>query len=187
MNWDKGRALTVGEYRLLQPIFRHALDYGRVRVMGRRYLPFQAALVAMSPNGNMFFPYHSLYCTDFSCVSLSKMALFVHEAVHVWQHQMGFSVRLCGLCIALQGGYQASRAYEYRHLLGKYTHLSQFNMEQQAVIIAEFFSAKWLNQAVDERLTLLMQPFLDNPADKALLPQKNGFSGCLKEFVKLSA
>lgn len=175
MNWDKGRALTVGEYRLLQPIFRHALDYGRVRVMARRYLPFQAAFIAMSPNGKMFFPHNSLYCPDFSCASSSKMALFLHEAVHVWQHQMGFPVRLCGVCIALQGGYRAALAYEYKHLLPQYTHLSQFNMEQQAVIITDFFSASWQNAIADERLTPLMRDFSNNPADKNLLPRQLGF------------
>lgn len=172
MSWHQGRGLTTGEYHLLQPIFRHALDYGRVRVMARRYAPFQAALVAMSPNGNMFFPRGSLYCDDFSCVSPQRAALFIHEAVHVWQHQMGCCVRLCGLCLALQGGYIKARAYSYRHLLKQKNQLNQFNIEQQAVIITDFFTAS----TPPPELEALMSDFLRNPADKKLLPRSWGMN-----------
>lgn len=176
--WGKltgGRALTAGEYRVLQPIFRHALDYGRVRVMARRYLPFQAAWVAMSPNGRMFFPSKSLYCTDFSNQPPERIDLLIHETVHVWQHQMGFPVRWCGLCLALQGGYVNARAYAYRHLLGQRLDLAQYNMEQQAVIITAFFSALRAGREIDERLAALMQGFLTNPANRDLLPSKCGW------------
>lgn len=168
--WQTGRALTVGEYRLLQPIFRHALDYGRVRIMARRYLPFQAANVAMSPNGKMFFPHNSLYCDDFSCVTPERTALFIHEAVHIWQQQMGFPVRLCGFCLAIQGGYLNARAYAYHHLLHKKNHLNQYNMEQQAVIITDYFTQTNL----PSELLKLMRDFLRNPADQNLLPRTWG-------------
>lgn len=167
----RARPLTDGELALLQPVFRDALNYQKIRVYPRRYLPFQAALIAMSPNGAMFFPRDTLYCDDFSCTSYRYITLFIHEAVHIWQHQMGFPVRLSGLCIALKGGYKKQKAYQYKHLLEKYQRFSQFNMEQQAEIITDYFVAQYFYQQPLTELHPILQDFLDNPKNKKLLPE----------------
>ena len=42
----------------------------------------------MAPRGHIHFhPLASNYCDDFSAVSLSLQAHFIHEMVHVWQTQ----------------------------------------------------------------------------------------------------
>lgn len=128
----------------------------------------------MSPNGQMFFPRQHLYCDDFSCVSLNLKRLFVHEATHVWQHQMGFPVRLCGLCIALQGGYVKARAYQIDEFLRQSSHFSAANMEQQAVLLEHFFASTQHNQTLNSHLNALMQDFLSNPANPDLLPKRLG-------------
>lgn len=168
----KPRALTAGEQNILHTIFRDALNYQKIRVYPRRYLPFQAALIAMAPNGAMFFPRQTLYCDDFSCVAPNYTALFIHEAVHIWQHQLGFPVRLAGLCFALKGGYRSRKIYHYQHLLTKHSHFSQFNMEQQAVMITDYFVAQLFHQQQRHDLLPILQDFLDQPHHKTLLPEK---------------
>lgn len=169
------RGLTEGEQMLLHSIFRDSLNYQKIRVFPRRYLPFQAALIAMSPNGSMFFPRNTLYCNDFSCTANNYLALFIHESVHVWQHQMGFPVRLGGLCIALKGGYRNRKAYQYKHLLNHHTRFSQFNMEQQAVMITDYFVAKHFFKQPCDELTPFLREFLDNPNNPNLLPEQIWF------------
>ena len=99
------------------------------------------------------------------------ITLFIHEAVHIWQHQMGFPVRLSGLCIALKGCYKKQKAYQYKHLLEKYQRFSQFNMEQQAEIITNYFVAQYFYQQPLTELRPILQDFLDNPKNKKLLPE----------------
>lgn len=163
--------LTPGERALLATVFGDALDTDAVRVYARRFMPFQAARVAMSPNGQMYFPRQTLYCDDFAAAALPRRALFLHEAVHVWQHQLGYPVLRCGFCLAVQGGYWRNRAYRYRHLLGSGTPFSRLNMEQQAAAVEDYFAARWRGRQADADLAALLHPFLDNPSDKRLLPE----------------
>lgn len=176
------RGLTDGERALLAQVFGGALDLETVRVCARRFLPFQSARVAMAPDGCMYFPPPFLYCHDFSCEPLPRRALFVHEAVHVWQRQLGYPVLLGGVCLALQGGYWRNRAYRYRHLLDTGVRFSQLNMEQQAAAVEDYFYALWCGGGADRDLCDLLRPFLDNPFDVKLLPESMwlGFSGSLK-------
>lgn len=181
--WQTGRAITTGEYQLIQPIFRHALDYSRIRIYPRRYLPFQAASTAMTPNGEMYYPYRTLYCHDYACQPDNYQALFIHETTHVWQHQMGFAVRRCGLCLGLQGGYHQAKAYHYQHLLPLKLHFSQLNMEQQASALTDYFMAQRQGKPISADLARIMQAFIQNPANLDLLPQSLWFSGSLKNSI----
>nr|WP_314271360.1 type IV secretion protein Rhs [uncultured Kingella sp.] len=164
------RYLTPAETALLFPIFRRALDYAAIRIYPRRYLPLQNARTAMSPNGCSFYP-AALYCRDFAQAGRALRHLFVHECVHIWQQRLGFPVRLCGICLALQGGYVRNRAYAYRHLLAVRNDLAQFNMEQQAQMIADYF-CPITDGAADTDLARVLRRFLHDPADSSLLPQR---------------
>lgn len=166
------RPLTEAERLLLHDIFGNALDTDAIRICAARFMPFQAASVAMSPNGYMYFPPQRLYCHDFACQAAPRRALFVHEAVHVWQRQLGYPVLLCGLCLALQGGYWRNRAYRYRHLLDRRPHFSRFNMEQQAQMVADYHQHLWQHGQTDAALHAVLQPFFDRPHDPALLPRR---------------
>ncbi|MDK4679996.1 hypothetical protein [Kingella negevensis] len=165
------RYLTANECNLLRPIFKQSLDYAAMRVAAKCFMPFQAAQTAITPNGIIYLP-QNLYAPDFAQSSWTLRQLFIHECAHVWQHRLGYPVLRCGICLALQGGYYKNRAYRYRHLLRDRQDIAQFNMEQQAEIIAEYFTVKFQHGIEDPALKPVLQRFLHNPADSSLLPEK---------------
>jgi hypothetical protein len=82
------RALTDGERRLARSVFGDAIDYDAMRMVHRRWWPFQPREVVMAPTGNIHFhPRSSLWSEDFGAARLGLQALFVHELTHVWQAQ----------------------------------------------------------------------------------------------------
>jgi hypothetical protein len=82
------RPLTPGEIELSRSVFGDAIDYRRVRMIRRKWWPFQPRGVVMAPTGNIHFhPASSLWSDDFSMERLSLQGLFIHEMTHVWQAQ----------------------------------------------------------------------------------------------------
>ena len=82
------RPLTPGEIALARSIFGNAIDYARVRLIRRRWWPFQPKGIVMAPTGNIHFhPASDLWSEDFSLEPLWKQGMFVHEMTHVWQSQ----------------------------------------------------------------------------------------------------
>jgi hypothetical protein len=82
------RPLTQGEISLARSMFGDAIDYDRVRMVRRKWWPFQPRDTAMAPAGNIHFhPESPLWSEDFSRERLSLQALFIHEMTHVWQAQ----------------------------------------------------------------------------------------------------
>jgi hypothetical protein len=82
------RALTPGEVELARGIFGESLDYGQVRLVRRRWWPFQPKGVVMAPTGNIHFhPASDKWSDDFSREPLEAQGLFIHEMTHVWQAQ----------------------------------------------------------------------------------------------------
>ncbi|WP_295440770.1 vgr related protein [Sphingorhabdus sp. EL138] len=124
-----GRALTVRERALAESVFRSALDYDDIRIHNRRYFWFQPRHVTMAPNGHIWFhPKGDLFCDDFCDASLSAQGLFIHELVHVWQHQRGICLPLrrypfCRYDYSLKPGWQ----------------LDQYGLEQQCEIVRHIF------------------------------------------------
>jgi hypothetical protein len=84
----RSRPLTPGEIGLARSIFGDAIDYSKVRMVKRKWWPFQPRNVAMAPTGNIHFhPHGSLWSDDFAGEPLHKQGLFIHEMTHVWQSQ----------------------------------------------------------------------------------------------------
>jgi hypothetical protein len=82
------RPLTSGEIALARSIFGDAIDYTRVRLIRRRWWPFQPKGVVMAPTGNIHFhPASDMWSDDFSLEPLPKQGMFIHEMAHVWQSQ----------------------------------------------------------------------------------------------------
>ena len=82
------RPLTPGEIELARSVFRNAIDYSKVRMVRRKWWPFQPRAVAMAPMGNIHFhPHSDLWSDDFSREPLHRQGLFIHELTHVWQSQ----------------------------------------------------------------------------------------------------
>ena len=82
------RSLTSGEIALARSVFGDAVDYSKVRMVKRKWWPFQPKRTAMAPTGNIHFhPHGHLWSDDFAAEPLHRQGLFVHEMTHVWQSQ----------------------------------------------------------------------------------------------------
>ncbi len=167
------RPLTAGEIAMAALLFGDAIDYRKTRIYNRRYLPFgmQPKNCAMTPNGSLYF--HSSCCLlDFSSGSEHARHWFMHEMAHVWQHQLGYHVRL-------RGALRIGLSYEYRLAMDKT--LADFNMEAQGDLLADYFVLKHLGSASAMRqpryandLPLyehVLADFLRDPAHRENLPK----------------
>ena len=123
------RKITQGEIILAQQVFGRSIKYGDVNIYKGSYLPFdlQDINTAMAPNGNIYFINN--YRQDFSVSSLISKHLFIHEMMHVWQHQHGYAVRTRGLVSGFRSYY-----YDLTNMS-----LNSYPMEQQACIIADYW------------------------------------------------
>ncbi|MCY7397307.1 MAG: vgr related protein [Sphingomonas bacterium] len=82
------RPLTPGEVALARTMFGEAIAYDRVRIVRRKWWPFQPRGIVMAPTGNIHFhPDCDNYRDDFASAPLSLQGLFIHELTHVWQAQ----------------------------------------------------------------------------------------------------
>ncbi|MCP9758147.1 type IV secretion protein Rhs [Aquitalea sp. S1-19] len=157
---------------LCRRLFGDALNYHRVRVHDRAYLPWQGRR-AMAPNGQLYLPARcGLYADDYSQAAPALQLLFVHEMTHVWQYQRGYRLRLAALCLLAQGGYGWRDAYAYPQQPG--AEFKDFNFEQQAELVSHYYGAAVLGlPALLPSLPWLqtvLQGFLADPGDKRLLP-----------------
>lgn len=80
----RARPLTVGEIALASLLFRDAIDYRRVRIHARRYMPFQPSNCAMTPNGHLYF-HASCFLADYAEASVTNQHWYMHEMVLLWQ------------------------------------------------------------------------------------------------------
>jgi hypothetical protein len=155
-------------------VFGAAIDYARVRIFSRCYLPFglQPANCAMSPNGSIYF-HPSCHLANYAAADFPARHWFMHEMAHVWQHQLGYPVRLRG---AIRLGLQ------YTYKLEADATLADFNMEAQGDVLADYFALKHLRQpgvmrqrqyagslALYESVLAL---FLAQPKDRRNLPSR---------------
>ncbi len=134
---DKVRPLTKGEIDMAWMLFQDAIDYSKVKVHGEPYLWFglQPKNVAMTPDGEMYF--HPLeYREDFSKEDDYRKHWFIHEMVHIWQHQLNYPVKIRG---AIRLG------LDYKYVLLANKKLADHNMEAQGDLIADYFVLKFLD------------------------------------------
>ena len=136
--WDETqrggiRRLRLGEIVLAQTLYQNSIRYNQVWVHRESYLPFdlQDNLTAMTPNGEMWFQ-EGVYQHDFSVPYVDGMHLFLHEMMHVWQHQHGVWVRTKGAF---------SWAVDYTYSFDK-QNLFNYGMEQQASIVSDYWLLK---------------------------------------------
>ena len=87
------RPLTDGECSLVGRVFGSAIDCEPVRIHRFKWWMWQPAWVTMAPDGHLWFhPNGGVWSADFSAESIWTRAHFVHEMVHVWQHQNGVNL-----------------------------------------------------------------------------------------------
>jgi len=165
-----GRSLTEGEVTLAQSIFAGSIDYAAVRVYDRGYA-FLNVIGNMSYQGNIYLP--DGYAQDFSLRPLPEQRLFIHEGVHVWQHQN----RILNLAAAavregVRHRFDYAKAYLFHLEPGR--DLLDYGFEQQAAIIEEYFlrrhggvsMGRCLNRdgGTDTLLDGVLAKFLANPS-----------------------
>jgi hypothetical protein len=169
--------LTAAEIRMASLLFGDAIDFSRVRIHNRRYLPLvQPKNCAMTPNGSIYF-HHSRFLPDYTKGDPHTVHWFMHEMAHVWQYQLGYPVRL-------RGAFRVGLSYGYT--LRQDATLADYNMEAQGDLLADYFVLKSLQkpQAMRERryadrLPLyeeVMADFLADPAGARNLPRGFGRS-----------
>ncbi len=179
----KSRPLTAGEVAMARLIFKDSIDYSAVKIHNEDYLPFdfQDDDTAMVPNGNMYFNPKS-FLQDFSVVDdRGKMMWFMHEMTHIWQNQLGYSVSWHGFWTFITGGYIGSRAYKIdptdsENSPDKNKDFSDFNFEQQAMIVQNYYGAKYLSATTYNDYYLpfherVISALLRSPKNVELLPK----------------
>jgi hypothetical protein len=123
------RKLSSGERGLVAEVFGQAVDAGRVRVFA---LPaWSRAFVA---GGRLVVWPARTARQDFAAAPLDEQAVFVHEMTHVWQAQTGVNL----LMAKLRAG-DGAQAYAYR--ISDDRDFSDYNIEQQAMIVQDAFTA----------------------------------------------
>ncbi len=168
----EARGMTESERDMARSLFRNSVDYSRVKVHNEEYLPFglQPDDTAMTPNGEMYFnPKH--FKEDFSLSTFMDSLWFMHEMVHVWQHQLGYPVML-------RGAIRIGLGYEYTLQAGK--KLADYNMEAQGNLLSDYWAVKqfgrpprmWEIKHIGDLALYekVLAGFIANPADKRNLP-----------------
>jgi hypothetical protein len=123
------RPLSDGEIALARSMFGAAIDYARVRIARRKWAFFQPRDTVMAPTGKIHFhPQGTSYRDDFAAADLADQALFIHEMVHIWQHQKGIFLPLARHPFC---------RYDYALRPGRPLH--RYGIEQQAEIVAHAF------------------------------------------------
>ncbi|AEK63261.1 PAAR domain-containing protein [Collimonas fungivorans] len=182
---EKVRPLTPGEIDLAKKVFGTSVDYSKIKVHNGAYM-VGAGSNAMTPNGEMYFP-SDYYQADFSINDDSDRIWFIHEMTHVWQYQLGYSVKWGGIKIQLKGGYKynpgqtVARAYKYDPTADFGKTMSDFNMEQQGDLVSHYFDAiylsgegyapHWQRVQILPFLQSVLAEFIRNPSDTSLLPK----------------
>jgi hypothetical protein len=89
------RPLTPGEIDLARTLYHDAIDYSKVRVANRKFIFFQPRHTIMAPLGTIHFnPAGGAYEEDFSKSFIERQGDFIHELIHIWQHQQGIFLPL---------------------------------------------------------------------------------------------
>lgn len=123
------RGLTDGERALAASVFGGAIDYDPVRIARRKWAFFQPRDTVMAPRGCIHFhPRGHAYRDDFAAAALPDQGLFIHEMVHIWQHQRGIFLPLVR---------HPWCRYDYAVTPGRPLH--RYGIEQQAEIVRHAF------------------------------------------------
>jgi hypothetical protein len=126
----ESRPLTAGEIALCRSIFGDAIEYPPVRLIRRKWWPFQPRGYVMTPCGNLHFhPEGPFWSDDFSH-GRGHADLFIHEMTHVWQTQ-----KRGRLYLPLMR-HPFSR---YHYAVQPGLRFEQYGLEQQAEIVRHIF------------------------------------------------
>lgn len=130
------RPLTSGEITLARNVFGDAIAYDKVQISDGQFVPLQPKGMGMAPNGNLFM--YECYQADYSALPPWQQAHFIHEMVHVWQYQNKVLDPIVDFFkLSLKHRFDYAAAYRYKLTVGR--DLLDYNMEQQATIVQDYF------------------------------------------------
>lgn len=133
------RPLTSGEVALAKSVFGDSVDYSAVKISDGKFVGFHPEGTAMAPNGNLYM--YGCYHADYSQESVMTQSLFIHEMTHVWQYQNKILAPIAeAVKLNIKHKFNYTAAYNYT-LDGK-KDLLDYNMEQQASIVQDYFALK---------------------------------------------
>lgn len=126
------RPLTPAEETLARSVFGDAIDYTQVQLSPTKWAFFQPRDTVMAPTGCIHFhPKGDLWREDFGACPLHEQGLFIHEMVHIWQHQRGLFLPLKRLPFC-----------RYTYCLKPGQRFDRYGIEQQAEIVRHAFLLK---------------------------------------------
>lgn len=148
-----GRPLTEGERALARSVFQGALNLDPIRIIRRKWFPFQPRHVMMAPCGHIHIhPESPNWSDDFAQESVGAKAHFLHELCHVWQTQRSGRYYLPLMR-------HPFCRYDYNIIPGQ--RFERYGLEQQAEIVAHMWMLR-------QGLKLPGKPFLE--VYEALVP-----------------
>ena len=170
------RPLTAGEIALAKTVFGGSIDYAAVRLHDRRVLPpgIQHKHQAVAKGNDISFP-RTAYSDDFSTeTNASKQSVFIHELVHVWQHQNNVvSTFREAVKETLKHKFNYGKCYLYK--LDAHLDLVQYGFEQQAAMIQDYFLLSRHNET---------KSFKNRRIDAAQPGLQQKYEAVLKKFLR---
>lgn len=130
------RPLTDGEISLARRVFGASIAYDKVTVSDKPFMPLHPKGTGMAPNGHLYMP--GCYQPDYAAGAAWTQAFFIHEMVHVWQYQNKVLDPIADF-FRLSLKHRFDYAASYRYTLQPGTDLLDYNMEQQATMVQDYF------------------------------------------------
>jgi hypothetical protein len=130
------RYLTMGEIQLLRPVFGETLRYRSI-VCAVNDSDVGGPANSITPTGVPQFS-RFVFCRDFSMTHAANQWVFVHEMTHVWQWGHHIWPVNAAIGIFIQTGGDYTKGYPYD--LTPASNLSDFNIEQQASLVADYWA-----------------------------------------------
>lgn len=143
-----GRPLTPGETTELRMVFKDAVDPSKERIHSSKVMDFIVnpaasltdSIIYGHTRGNVIIANGEVMQKDFTARNVDAMSqeMFLHENVHVWQYQNRPWDMTCAMIkqsLKRQGGLDGY--YTYHLAPGK--DLLDYNIEQQAVIVTDYY------------------------------------------------
>ena len=148
----QSRHFTNGEIALGKTVYPD-IDYSKPEICRCKAYFFQPSDRAMSPDGGMYFnPSDQGYYDDFSQAPIQAQHTFIHELGHIYQNQVeDENVRTAVF----------NRNYNYWPLAPGKT-FSQYGLEQQAEMVADYFMLKRFGMMYPNLLNQIPRPTADD-------------------------
>jgi len=130
--FKRGRSLSSVEIQLANTVFGSSIDYSGVRLIPNAIASFVAI------GNDIYVP------LDFTLGNINDNENFIHELVHVWQYQDS-GVDVLSESVRLQVGsaiWFGNSKWAYNYEIGDYEFFFQYNVEQQAWIVQNYYAMR---------------------------------------------